>query len=112
MPLPQKFPHPQKFPLAHGPNSYEIIHKELSVIHHVLRITNDRTTMDDKGTSLRKTTIAIEGMHCAACVAKVEKALRAISGVSEASVNFGTEQGTVTYDAIVSQGHGASTSHR
>ena len=55
--------------------------------------------MDDTEVSLHKTTIAIGGMHCAACVAKVEKALRAVSGVSEASVNFGTEQGTVTYDA-------------
>lgn len=54
--------------------------------------------MKDKKTSLRKTTIAIEGMHCAACVAKVEKALRAVPGVSDANVNFSTEQANVTYD--------------
>ena len=54
--------------------------------------------MDDTGTSLRKTIIAIGGMHCAACVTRVEKALRSVPGVSEASVNFSTEQATVAYD--------------
>ena len=54
--------------------------------------------MDDTGTSLRKTIIAIGGMHCAACVTRVEKALRSVPGVSEASVNFSTEQAIVTYD--------------
>ena len=58
--------------------------------------------MDDTRVSLRKATIAIEGMHCAACVAKVEKALRAVPGVSEASVNFSTEQANVTYDESLS----------
>ena len=54
--------------------------------------------MDDTRVSLRKATIAIEGMHCAACVAKVEKALRAVPGVSNANVNFSTEQASVTYN--------------
>ena len=58
--------------------------------------------MDDTRVSLRKTTIAIEGMHCAACVAKVEKALRAVPGVSNANVNFSTEQANVTYDESLS----------
>ena len=58
--------------------------------------------MDDKGASLRKSTIAIRGMHCAACVAKVEKALRAVPGVSSANVNFSTEQANVTYDESLS----------
>ena len=58
--------------------------------------------MDDTRVSLRKATIAIEGMHCAACVAKVEGALRAVSGVSEANVNFSTEQANVTYDESLS----------
>ena len=48
--------------------------------------------------SPRRTTIAIEGMHCAACIAKVEKALKAVPGVLEASVNISTEQAIVTYD--------------
>ncbi len=58
--------------------------------------------MDDTRISLRKATIAIEGMHCAACVAKVEKALRAVPGVSNANVNFSTEQANVTYDESLS----------
>ena len=37
-------------------------------------------------------------MNCAACVARVEKALSAVPGVSGASVNFSTEQATVTYN--------------
>ena len=54
--------------------------------------------MDDKEAPHHKATIAIRGMHCAACVAKVEKALRAVPGVSDANVNFSTEQANVTYD--------------
>ena len=37
------------------------------------------------------TTLRIEGMTCAACVARVEKALKAVPGVTEASVNLATE---------------------
>ena len=58
--------------------------------------------MKDKKTPHRKTVIAIRGMHCAACVAKVEEALRAVPGVSNASVNFSTEQANVTYDESLS----------
>lgn len=37
----------------------------------------------------------IEGMTCASCVGRVEKALKAVSGVSDASVNLPTERATV-----------------
>jgi Cu+-exporting ATPase len=37
------------------------------------------------------TTFQIEGMTCASCVARVERALSAISGVAVASVNLATE---------------------
>ncbi|WP_216331137.1 heavy metal translocating P-type ATPase [Rhizobium sp. X9] len=37
----------------------------------------------------------IEGMTCASCVGRVEKALKAVSGVSGASVNLATERATV-----------------
>jgi Cu+-exporting ATPase len=46
-------------------------------------------------------TVGIEGMTCASCVSRVEKAIRAIPGVSEASVNLGTETATVVADANV-----------
>ncbi|XHE13986.1 heavy metal translocating P-type ATPase [Agrobacterium deltaense] len=37
----------------------------------------------------------IEGMTCASCVGRVEKALKAVSGVADASVNLATERATV-----------------
>ncbi len=39
-----------------------------------------------------------EGMTCAACVARVEKALAKTPGVAAASVNFATEKASVTFD--------------
>jgi Cu+-exporting ATPase len=43
--------------------------------------------------------IDIRGMTCASCVRRVERALRAVPGVQSATVNFATEQASVTYDA-------------
>ena len=40
--------------------------------------------------------LAIEGMTCASCVARVERALTAVPGVASASVNLATERATVT----------------
>ncbi len=37
----------------------------------------------------------IEGMTCASCVGRVEKALKAVSGVSDATVNLATERATI-----------------
>jgi len=46
----------------------------------------------------------VDGMHCASCVLKIEKALRSVPGVSAASVNFATEtamvEGEATADAL------------
>ena len=39
--------------------------------------------------------LAVQGMTCASCVARVEKALRKVPGVTDASVNLATEQATV-----------------
>jgi P-type Cu+ transporter len=41
---------------------------------------------------------AVRGMHCAACVDKVERALRRVPGVETASVNLATERATVVWD--------------
>ena len=41
----------------------------------------------------------VRGMHCAACVGKVERALSAVPGVEQASVNLATEQATVSFDS-------------
>ncbi|MHB9150228.1 MAG: heavy metal translocating P-type ATPase [Thermoleophilia bacterium] len=45
--------------------------------------------------------IPVEGMTCASCVARVQKGLGKVEGVTEASVNFATEKATVSYDPTV-----------
>ncbi len=40
-------------------------------------------------------TLAIEGMTCASCVGRVERALKKLPGVDEASINLATETATV-----------------
>ena len=42
-----------------------------------------------------KKTIHIEGMNCGHCTGSVDKALRAISGVSEVKVDLGTKAATL-----------------
>src|SRR5262249_44959718 len=39
--------------------------------------------------------LKISGMHCAACVARVEEALAAVPGVASASVNLATHRAQV-----------------
>ncbi|MFW5738245.1 MAG: heavy metal translocating P-type ATPase, partial [Spirochaetota bacterium] len=46
-----------------------------------------------------KVTMRIDGMHCASCVAAVEKALAKVPGVEFATVNLATESAQVAYDA-------------
>ncbi|HEX6707408.1 MAG TPA: heavy metal translocating P-type ATPase [Albitalea sp.] len=48
--------------------------------------------------------LQIEGMSCASCVARVEKALRQVPGVANASVNLATEKATVQALASVPVG--------
>ncbi|MEX2217933.1 MAG: heavy metal translocating P-type ATPase [Phycisphaerales bacterium] len=42
-------------------------------------------------------TVRVGGMHCASCVANIERTLRRTPGVAGASVNFATEEATVRY---------------
>ncbi len=42
--------------------------------------------------------IGIDGMHCAACSARTEKALSQMPGVSSASVNLALEEASISYD--------------
>jgi len=44
----------------------------------------------------RRVELDIEGMTCASCVARVERALQAVPGVTEARVNYASERATVT----------------
>ncbi len=43
----------------------------------------------------REVVLDIEGMTCASCVGKIEKALRAVDGVDDAAVNLATRTATV-----------------
>lgn len=49
----------------------------------------------------KKTTLRISGMHCASCSAGVEKSLKDLPGVSQASVNIATEKATIEYNPDV-----------
>jgi cation-transporting ATPase V len=42
--------------------------------------------------------LAVEGMHCASCAVRVQRALSRQAGVAEASVNFATHRAEVVYD--------------
>ena len=48
--------------------------------------------------SEQRVTFPITGMHCANCVATVERSLKKAEGVADVAVNFATEQATVTFD--------------
>ncbi len=48
-------------------------------------------------------TLPIEGMTCASCVGRVERALKAVPGVRQASVNLATERASVSSDGSVSR---------
>src|SRR6476469_7373577 len=61
--------------------------------------------------------LAVTGMTCASCVGRVEKVLRRVPGVTEATVNLATERAHVSVDhpdldalikAIEKAGYGAS----
>ncbi|ODT67056.1 MAG: copper-translocating P-type ATPase [Pelagibacterium sp. SCN 63-23] len=45
--------------------------------------------------------LPIEGMTCASCVGRVERALQAVPGVADAVVNLATEKASITLDAPV-----------
>ena len=49
-------------------------------------------------TSESRTVLALEGMTCASCAMRIEKGLKKVPGVKEASVNLATEQATGYYD--------------
>ncbi len=45
-------------------------------------------------------TLTIEGMTCASCVGRVERALRAVPGVTQANVNLATERADVRFEGV------------
>lgn len=47
---------------------------------------------------MKKETYKIEGMHCASCVATIERALGKTAGIHMASVNFASESALIEFD--------------
>ncbi|HUX19736.1 MAG TPA: HAD-IC family P-type ATPase, partial [Spirochaetia bacterium] len=64
-----------------------------------------RKAVEDAGYQVaipvQKVSFKVEGMHCASCVASVEKALKGLGGVTEAAVNLATESALVSFDSSV-----------
>ncbi|MFM7261244.1 MAG: heavy metal translocating P-type ATPase, partial [bacterium] len=54
-------------------------------------------TANTASSSVRRL-VPVEGMHCAACASKVEKALRAEDGVLSADVSFATRSARIRFD--------------
>lgn len=63
---------------------------------------NDQAVNDQAVSVSELIHLPIGGMHCAACAARVEKALGEVPGVEEAAVNFATEKARVRYDPAAS----------
>src|SRR3989344_1052161 len=47
---------------------------------------------------MKKDTYKVEGMHCASCVATIERVLSKTAGVHSASVNFASESALIEFD--------------
>ncbi len=47
---------------------------------------------------LKKVELPVTGISCASCVAKIEKGLSKMSGITDAKVNFATEKATITFN--------------
>ena len=52
---------------------------------------------------MKKLKLSIGGMHCASCASNVERSLKKISGVKEASVSLMLKKGTVEAEDSVSE---------
>jgi Cu+-exporting ATPase len=53
---------------------------------------------DEVDGTVETLTAPVRGMHCAACVGKVERALTGVPGVEKAVVNLATEQASLAFD--------------
>jgi Cu+-exporting ATPase len=54
--------------------------------------------MAEPTTDMKQVTIGVQGMTCASCVSRVERALEKVEGVRDANVNLATEKASVVYD--------------
>ena len=52
---------------------------------------------------MRKLKLSIDGMHCASCASNVERSLKKIKGVKEASISLMLKKGTIEAEDSVSE---------
>jgi len=65
-----------------------------------IRIHLQLTFISTDASYLMDTTILkLRGMSCASCANNIETAIRSVPGVTQANVNFGAEQASVTYNS-------------
>src|SRR4030043_72497 len=70
-----------------------IFHPDQTDLSHLIGKVKDL----GYGAKSEKVVLPIQGMTCASCVKKVEKALNSVKGVVHADVNFATERASVEY---------------
>lgn len=70
----------------------------MSLLYYIMNMKRKKP-LHDAGYEIpiEESTIGIEGMTCASCVSRVEKALESISGVKNASVNLATEDAVIRH---------------
>ncbi len=57
--------------------------------------------LDLKGESAGETVLAVPGMHCAGCMSKIERGMKAVPGVASARVNLSAKQVTILHDGTL-----------
>lgn len=70
----------------------------ISVVLNALRLRRFNLT---KGKSTMNKIVFVDGMHCAHCAAFVEKSLKAVDGVADASVDLARKKASVTLEKAV-----------
>jgi len=70
-----------------------VFHPEQTDLSHLI----DKVKDLGYGAKSEKVLLPIQGMTCASCVNKVQKALNSVKGVVHADVNFATERASVEY---------------
>jgi len=72
---------------------------DVGALENKVRELGYEAFVDTAGLSQEKVTISVGGMTCAACVRRVENALKEVDGVLEVSVNLATGRATVIHKA-------------
>ncbi|MBI4973591.1 heavy metal translocating P-type ATPase [Candidatus Roizmanbacteria bacterium] len=63
-----------------------------------LRVMFELHVEGSDGSTQKRVSLSLSGMHCTSCALIIEKSLNKVAGVKEAHVNFAAEKALVTYD--------------